>query len=103
MDRITNLQTRISHKKKRYFKNIVYPHVPIEFDDVYVITVVGDRLDNLAFTFYNDTSLWWVIAKANPDIISRDSFFITPGIRIRIPGQNNLQTIISNFENQNFI
>ena len=68
MDRITNLQTRISHKKKRYFKNIVYPHVPIEFDDVYVITVVGDRLDNLAFTFYNDTSLWWVIAKANPDI-----------------------------------
>ncbi len=33
--------------------------------DIYVSTETGDRLDTLAFTFYKDPSLWWIIAAAN--------------------------------------
>ena len=33
--------------------------------DLHIISTEGDRLDNLAFQFYGDPSLWWYIAKAN--------------------------------------
>ena len=43
----------------------VYSSIPETNSDIYVITQHGDRLDNLAFQFYGDQSLWWYIAKAN--------------------------------------
>ncbi len=29
------------------------------------MTETGDRLDTLAFQYYEDSSLWWIIAAAN--------------------------------------
>ena len=75
-DKITN---------NRYYKNIEYPIIPVDIADVYIITRMGDRLDNMAFDYYNNSDLWWIISRANPEKIKRDSFFITPGIQIRIP------------------
>ena len=31
-----------------------YPEVPLSENDVYVVTTVGDRLDSLAYSYYND-------------------------------------------------
>jgi hypothetical protein len=51
-----------------YFKGKVYPNIPLSANDVYVITTVGDRLDSLANSYYNDSTLWWVISMANNNI-----------------------------------
>ena len=64
---------------KRYFKYIKYPNIPLSVNDIYAVTVEGDRLDLIANQFYNDVDLWWIITTANPDIIRRDSFNLKPG------------------------
>ena len=43
----------------------LYQSIPETNGDLHVISTEGDRLDNLAFQFYGDSSLWWYIAKAN--------------------------------------
>jgi len=72
----------------RYKKHVIYPDIPISEEDFYVITVLGDRYDKLAYNYYSDSSLWWVIASSNPQAGS----FLTPlpGIQIRIPADKQL-------------
>jgi nucleoid-associated protein YgaU len=96
--RVRKIKTRVLDRK-RYYTTIKYPEIPLSVDDFYVITTIGDRLDNLANQFYEDVNLWWVITSANPDVIKRDSFMLEPGIEIRIPA--NLQTILENFNELN--
>ena len=59
----------------------IYSSIPESDDDIFVITQLGDRLDNLAFQFYGDQGLWWYIAKAN------NLMFMTipVGTSLRIP------------------
>ena len=83
----------------RYYKQIKYPEVPLSFNDIYIITKVEDRLDLLAEQFYGVTSLWWIIAISNPDVIKRDSFFAPIGIQLRIPADT--QSIIDSFNRLN--
>ena len=96
--RVRKIKTRVLDRK-RYYTVIKYPEIPLSVDDFYIITTIGDRLDNLANQFYEDVNLWWVITSANPDVIKRDSFMLEPGIEIRIPA--DLQTILENFDELN--
>ena len=96
--RLRKIKTRVLDRK-RYYTTIKYPEIPLSVDDFYIITTIGDRLDNLANQFYEDVNLWWVITSANPDVIKRDSFMLEPGIEIRIPA--DLQTILENFDELN--
>lgn len=66
-----------------YYVNNIYPEIEPTEEDDYVIPVLGDRLDLLAFDFYGDSSLWWVIASANS--LPGDSLYLEPGAQIRIP------------------
>ena len=68
-----------------YYKYSKYPVVPLSFDDIYIITQDGDRLDNLSFEFYNDVQYWWVILAANPNKLRKDSYHVALGEQIRIP------------------
>jgi len=77
---------------KRYFKNVIYPSIPLSVNDVYVLTSINDRVDQLAFQYYQDETLWWIITEANANVIKRDSFFTGAGKQIRIPA-NYLQVI----------
>ena len=86
---------------KRYFKYIKYPNIPLSVNDIYAVTVEGDRLDLIANQFYNDVDLWWIITTANPDIIRRDSFNLKPGLEIRIPDPNRVNNILRSFEQLN--
>ena len=63
---------------------LIYPYIPEHSEDTYVITTSGDRFDILASQYYNDSTMWWIIASANPEV-DRSSLQITPGIQIRIP------------------
>ena len=98
-DRLYNITQNRSANGKLVYKNIEYPDIPIQTSDIYIISKSTDRLDLLASDYYNDSKLWWVISRANPDKISKDSFFIRPGLQIRIP--RDVEAIYSAFENLN--
>jgi hypothetical protein len=49
----------------------------------YRTTQQGDRMDMLASQEYGDPLLWWVIARANPEVFYPDE--IPVGTVIRIP------------------
>ena len=100
-NRLDYIGLKTSVGGKRSYKHIIYPHIPLNINDIYVITTIGDRLDLLANQFYNDVRLWWVIAIANRDIIKRDSYSLKTGLEIRIP--TNIDTILRNFEKVNNI
>ena len=97
--RTENIKQKLTSNRKRYYKNVKYPLISLSFNDIYVTTTSGDRLDNLAHQFYADVDLWWVITTANPGGIRRDSFNLKPGIEIRIP--QNIENILEDFEKIN--
>ena len=91
---------KIKHtNKKRIYKALKYPEIPLSIDDLYLITTDGDRLDLLADQFYQDVDMWWIIATANSSIIRRDTFNLKPGLEIRIP--IDTQGIMQSFESLN--
>ncbi len=59
----------------------IYPKIEENDADIYVISQYGDRLDTIAFDFYGDPHLWWVIAKAN----GLNDLNIKQGSSLRIP------------------
>jgi hypothetical protein len=83
----------------RYRKGTKYPEVPFNENDIYVITTQGDRYDLLAQQYYNDQTLWWIIAIANVgDYTSKiplNSLFIPVGTQLRIPV--DVQNIMINY------
>lgn len=71
----------------RYRSSTRYPEIPLSYNDSYIITQYGDRLDNLADQFYNDSTLWWFISAANPDL-PKDSLYPPLGYQLRLPVYN---------------
>jgi len=82
---------------RRFYKTIIYPQIKPRIDDIYVITDRSDRLDNLAYEYYKDSTLYWVISISNN--IPQDSIFIPVGSQIRIP--QNINNILKEFEELN--
>ena len=64
--------------------------------DKFIRAKDGDRLDTLAYNYYGDTTLWWVIAKANG---VKGKPTLTIGEILRIP--SNIVNIIKKFNNLN--
>jgi hypothetical protein len=83
MNRYSNIPiTKIQGKQA--YKTVRYPEIPLTTEDIYVYTEQGDRFDVLAQNFYQDSSLWWVIASANPQV-TFGSLIVPYGIQLRIP------------------
>ncbi len=82
IDRYGNSVVVRTSTGKRNYSTSIFQSIPSTADDVYITTRDGDRLDLLAHRFYGDSSLWWIIAVSNN---LSDSFFVTPGTRLRIP------------------
>jgi hypothetical protein len=104
MDRYDNnpiIQTKptVQYPKViRYRSSTRYPDIPLTENDVFLYTMRGDRLDNLAYQFYNDPTLWWILSVANPDL-PNDSLYPTIGFQLRIP--NDVTKILNDFEQLN--
>jgi len=81
--RYQNIKIVKSTDSKRLYTTTYYPYLQPRNEDLYVITVEGDRYDLLAVTYYSDKSLWWVIPTANN--LSCDSLFPEPNLQLRIP------------------
>jgi hypothetical protein len=82
-NRYTGIKVISNNLGRRYYVNNIYPDIPVSIDDIYIIPTAGDRLDLLAHNYYNDSSLYWIIASANE--LSGDSLIPPPGIQLRIP------------------
>jgi hypothetical protein len=73
---------------KPYYKGKIYPNIPYTVTDEYIITTAGDRLDTIAYSYYGDAELWWIISVANNNI-TKGSMFPTPGTQLRVPINKN--------------
>lgn len=98
MNRYQDILQRKTPTGKRYYTSTRYPDIPISENDLYIITVNGDRLDNLAYQFYGDSTLWWVLQTANPTV-RKDSLYPDIGVQFRIP--LDIQAIIAAYEELN--
>mgnify|MGYP003120222540 FL=1 len=96
MNRYGNTKKKIDKDGKIVYSTTYYPTIPVEDTDIFIRTVFGTRLDNLAHQYYGDVSLWWVIAKANG---IRGQVAFKPGTLLRIPG--NISKILGNFRKLN--
>ena len=83
MSRYLNNKTKKSIDGKTVYAPKIYPNIPLRDDDVYVATETGDRLDTLAYEYYDDSSLWWIIAAANN--IHNAPLGLKDGTILRIP------------------
>ena len=94
--------TKIESDKKTkslYYKSTYYPNIPISDSDIFIVTKYGDRLDALAAKFYQDSSLWWIIAQANG--IKGFTALTTENFKgqLRIPTE--IQSILNEFSLMN--
>ena len=87
-----------SINKRRYYNSLIDPTINLSVNDIYVITTIGDRLDKLAWEYYSDTSLWFIIAAANTEL-RKDSLYLEPGTQLRIPF--DAQAVLSLYQAQN--
>ena len=92
---ITEFKTRFTNK--RYLGSVIYPKIKPTDDDMYIISQESDRLDLLAYKYYGDNSLWWIIAVANN--LNDGSLFIESGKQLRIP--SNIGAIINDLRKLN--
>lgn len=81
---------------KRVLKTTRYPKIPINLNDIYIFANESDYLDSLAYKFYKDATLWWVIAQANN---IKATLKAPTGQQIRIP--QNIEAILTNFKKEN--
>ena len=63
----------------------IFPTIPQTTADTFIITTTSDRLDKLANTFYNDITLWWVIAAANG--LGKGTLIVPGNTKLRIPAR----------------
>jgi nucleoid-associated protein YgaU len=95
MSRYDNNPIKKTFDGREVYRTKIYPNIPLKDTDVYVMTETGDRLDTLAFQYYEDSSLWWIIAAANN--IHDAPMGLQDGTVLRIP-LNYIQ-ISNNFTN----
>ena len=76
-----NYKTSDRKQTTTALETTIYKEIPKRDSDIYLITQVGDRLDNLANKFYKNPNMWWYIAQAN----NLFSMNLEPNTSIRIP------------------
>jgi hypothetical protein len=83
---------QISSSGKRVLGTVLYPEIELSDTDIYVQSKDSDRLDLLAFRYYKDVNLWWIIAHANK---IKGTFYTGTDKQLRIP--MNLQKILNDY------
>lgn len=82
---------------KRFLGTRMYPTIQPQDSDIIYISKETDYLDSLAYRFYKDTSLWWIIALSNN--LGNGRMSIPAGLQLRIPV--NVESVIQQYNNLN--
>jgi len=97
MSRYDNQTILNDENGTRYLSQTQYPKIPIRDSDIFIQGQYGKRLDSLAYDYYGDVQLWWVIARANPENQSNGgSMYMNPNKEYRIP--TSIGQILSDYE-----
>jgi nucleoid-associated protein YgaU len=94
MNRYSNIEIDKRFDGKRVYKSTIYPNIPEDVSDTYIVTNDTMYLDTIAYKYYKDVSLWWVIALANK--IGKGRLSVPAGIQLRIPG--NIIKILNDYK-----
>lgn len=97
MKRYNNIPITERFDGKRVYKSVVYPAIIPSDTDVQVVSSEGDYLDLLAYKYYGDPTLYWIIAVANN--LGKGRLSVPTGTSLRIPVDIN--SIIDQFNRLN--
>ena len=98
MSRYKNTVVKINKENgSRVYGLTLYPTIPIQDGDEFIYPFDGERVEPIAYKYYQDTSLWWIIAGANN--IRDGGFALVPEKELRIP--KNIQPILEDFRRLN--
>lgn len=97
MKRYNQISIHNRYDGKRVYNTTTYPIILPSPSDIFVISNEGDFLDTLAYKYYGDPTLYWIIAVINN--IGKGRMSIEPGLTLRIP--SNVNDIINKFNNIN--
>ena len=53
--RYTNNETKKLNDGRNVYRSRIYPEIPLSDNDIYVASETGDRLDTLAYQYYNNS------------------------------------------------
>jgi hypothetical protein len=82
---------------KRVYKTTKYPIIKSSPMDILIISGEADYLDTLAYKYYRDPTLWWIIACANN--VGKGRLSVDPGNQLRIP--MDISKILNDFNQLN--
>ena len=97
MRRYSNIPQSERWDGKKVFNTTHYPDIPVKDSDFYVVSNETDSLDTLAFRYYKDPTLWWIIALANN--IGKGRMSVEGGLQLRIPV--DISSILSDYDKLN--
>ena len=97
MKRYNNISIMPRYDGKRVYKSTIYPSVRPLITDLQIVSNEGDYLDTLAYKYYGDPTLWWIIALVNN--IGKGRMSVPMGLTLRIPV--NINNIINQFNQLN--
>jgi hypothetical protein len=85
---------RIDKQGRKYFVTKILPRIGVDDRDIFITRTDGIGLSALAKQYYDDETLWWVIAKANG--IGKRGLGVDKKLNvIRIPHKNRLSKIVA--------
>lgn len=97
MKRYINIPTIKRWDGKVNYKTAHYPEIPVSDSDIYVVSTETDYLDTLAYKYYRDPTMWFIIALANN--IGNGRLSVEPGLQLRIP--MNISKFMSDYKMEN--
>jgi hypothetical protein len=97
MNRYNYTSTNPRWDGKQVYNTLLMPPIPFAQDDIYIITNETMYLDQLAYTYYKDPSLWWIIANANS--LGKGRLSVPSGLQLRIP--RNATIVLNNLKTAN--
>ena len=97
MNRYESTSVNTRWDGKRVYKSTSYQTIAQQESDTIVLSTTGDFLDVLAYKYYGDPTLWWIIALANN--LGKGRLSVPPGLQLRIPA--NVTQILSDFSSIN--
>ena len=87
---------RIDKQGRKYFVTKILPRIGVDDRDIFITRTDGIGLSALAKQYYDDETLWWVIAKANNT--GQRGFGIDKSLDVvRIPNPSRLDEIIQDY------
>jgi phage tail protein X len=97
MKRYDSTQVKTRWDGKRVYFTTQYPIIEPMDSDIVIISTEADYLDSMAYKYYGDPTLFWIIALANN--LGKARMSVPPGLQIRVP--TNVNEILVNFSSLN--